>query len=272
MSGITLTGSMRSNLLSLQSTSSLMDTTQTRLSTGRKVNSAIDNAQSYFSAQQGYDKATALSDLKDDMGEALQKVKTAVTAVSSAISVLKQMKSLANQAKTTSDTDTKADLMNQFNDLKGQLDDITGNDANYKGTNLLSDSSNDLEITFNETATSKYTISATDVTTGNYAVADGASWSTDAAEIQTSIDDVTSAITAFQSLSKTLAAGSSFVQTRVDFTNEVSNIFKTGADNLVNADMNEESANMLTLQTRNSLGTSALSISNQASQAVLKLF
>lgn len=275
MSGISLTSSMRSNLLALQDTANMMGTTQTRLATGRKVNSATDNASAFFSAQQGFDKSSTLLTLKDDMGEALQKIKTAMTAVSSTTDVLKQMKSLVQQAKTNSDSTTKADLMKQFNDLNKQVGFMTANDANYKGTNLLSDSTNDLEVTLSDVSTSKFTVSATDVSTGDYAVADGSDWddaSSGATNIQTSLDAVNDAITAFTSLSKTLASGSTFIQSRIDFTQNLSDVFKTGAENLVNADMNEESASMLTLQTRNSLATSALSISNQAAQAVLRLF
>ena len=50
------------------------------------------------------------------------------------------------------------------------------------------------------------------------------------------------------------------------------NVLESGANNLVNADMNEEGANMLMLQTRQALGTSSLSIASQAAQSVLRLF
>ena len=62
------------------------------------------------------------------------------------------------------------------------------------------------------------------------------------------------------------------VQTRQDFTKNLINTLQTGADSLVLADSNEEGANMLALQTRQSLSTTALSLANQASQAVLRLF
>ena len=67
MSQISLTASMRSNLLSLQNTSSLMDQTQERLSTGNKVNSAIDNPSSYYTAQSLNNRASDLNSLLDSM-------------------------------------------------------------------------------------------------------------------------------------------------------------------------------------------------------------
>jgi len=70
----------------------------------------------------------------------------------------------------------------------------------------------------------------------------------------------------------TFGTNSSTIQTRQDFTKNLINTLQTGSDQLVLADQNQESANLLTLQTRQQLSISALSISNQAQQAVLKLF
>lgn len=271
--GITLNSSMRANLLALQDVSKLVGTTQQRLATGRKVNSAVDDASAYFSAQQGFTKAGDLNSLKASMGEGLAKIKAALTSVDAATSILKQMKALTDQALATSDTTSKTGLMDQFNELVGQLDDITQNDANYKGTNLLSGTAgNDLTINFNEDATSSITISAVDTTAAAYEPVDGADWSSDNANITTSRDLVETAIKSFNTLASNLGAYSSFVQTRIDFTSRLSNIFQSGAEDLVSADMNEEGANMLALQTMQQLGTVALSLSTQAAQSVLRLF
>ena len=70
----------------------------------------------------------------------------------------------------------------------------------------------------------------------------------------------------------TFGTNSSTIQIRQDFTKNLINTLQTGSASLVLADQNEESANLLTLQTRQQLSISALSIANQAQQAVLKLF
>jgi flagellin len=274
MAGIQLNASMRANLLALQSTDRLMSQTQERLSTGRKVNSVIDDASAFYSAKQGFQKAEDLSALKADMGEALQKVQTAVTTLDSAESILMQMKGLANQAKATSDTTTRASLASDFNDLRDQLEQLIDNDANYKGTNLLAgdDSANDLVVNFNEDGSSSTTVAATDTTGASYAVADAASSWAALTNIEAGLTDVNLAIDSFRDLSKSLASKSSFIQTRVDFTQELANIHKSGAENLVAADMNEEGANMLALQTQQQLSITALSLSSQAAQSVLRLF
>ncbi len=271
MNNITLTGAMRSNLLSLQGISQDVAVTQQRLATGRRVNSAQDDASAYFSAQQGFNKAESLNSLKAAMGEGLQKIQTALTATSSATSVLKQMKSLADQALATSDATSRTNLQNQYNELRTQLTSITQNDANYKGTNLLSGTAgNDLTINFNEDATSNITISATDTTAT--AFTPGAGDFSSNAGMTAARDAAADATVSFQSLATTLGSYSSFIKTRQDFTAQLSSIFQSGADNLVNADLNEEGANMLALQTRQQLSVTALSLASQANQAVLRLF
>src|ERR1700681_1542495 len=107
LNNITLTAAMRSNLLSLQGIASDVATTQQRLATGKRVNSAVDDATAFFSAQAGYSKADALNTLKSAMSEGLQKINTALQATTTATSLLKQMKSLADQALATSDSTTK---------------------------------------------------------------------------------------------------------------------------------------------------------------------
>ena len=99
MADISLTASMRSNLLSLQSTQSLMDMTQERLSTGKKVNSAIDNPSSYYTAQSLNNRADDLSALLDSMGQGVQTIKAANEAIETITSFAEQAKAIANSAR-----------------------------------------------------------------------------------------------------------------------------------------------------------------------------
>ena len=103
MSDISLTASMRSNLLSLQNTQSLMDTTQERLSTGKKVNSALDNPSSFYTAQSLTNRASDLSSLLDSMGQGIQTIKAADEAITSITEFVQQAKAIANQARDEAD-------------------------------------------------------------------------------------------------------------------------------------------------------------------------
>ncbi len=81
MSGIVLSASVRQNLLSLQSTADMLGTVQNRLATGRKVNSALDNPKSFFTASGLSNRASDLSNLLDDMGRSTQVLKAAARGI-----------------------------------------------------------------------------------------------------------------------------------------------------------------------------------------------
>ena len=98
MTGIVLSASVRQNLLSLQSTSQLLATTQNDLATGNKVNSALDNPTNYFTAQALNSRASDISSLLDSVGNGVQVLQAANTGISSLKSLLDSAKSIANQA------------------------------------------------------------------------------------------------------------------------------------------------------------------------------
>ena len=90
--------------------------------------------------------------------------------------------------------------------------------------------------------------------------------------VNATLTTVDAALTKLRTQAAAFGSNLTTVQTRQDFTKNLINTLQTGADNLVLADTNEEGANMLALQTRQSLSTTALSLANQSSQAVLRLF
>src|SRR5260370_758775 len=101
MSGIVLSASVRQNLLSLQSTADLLATTQNRLSTGKKVNTALDNPTNYFTAQSLDSRASDISNLLDGIGNGVQVLQAANTGITSLQSLVDTAKPLANQALQT---------------------------------------------------------------------------------------------------------------------------------------------------------------------------
>jgi flagellin len=98
MSGIVLSSSVRQNLLSLQSTADLLATTQSRLSTGKKVNTALDNPTNFFTAQSLDGRASDISNLLDGIGNGVQVLQAANTGITSLQSLVATAKSIANQA------------------------------------------------------------------------------------------------------------------------------------------------------------------------------
>ena len=417
MADISLTASMRTNLLSLQNTQSLMDTTQERLSTGLKVNSAIDNASSYYTAQSLNNRASDLSALLDSMGQGIQTIQAANEGIEAITEFVEQAKAIANSARdaasktdvktlnakfsdlTTSQTpktsattaltleikkvngdkvealgssdehdkavtaalvklnaklaagelggkdasafktaseaamkeftgtvledvmefsisadgkvsltakagynikatgagefagqgdkaadtglagDTATSTVNvntdrqkyaeQFNEIMRQIDKLA-KDSGYKGINLLQ--MNTLTVIFNEDRSSQIEVKGVDASSTGLKISNPVdSWQTDE-DINKSITEAENAISELRIMASDYGNYYSIVQNRQDFTKNLINVLTEGADNLTLADMNEESANMLALQTRQQLAINSLSLASQAAQGVLQLF
>ena len=468
MADISLTASMRSNLLSLQSTQSLMDMTQERLSTGKKVNSAIDNPSSYYTAQSLNNRANDLSSLLDSMGQGIQTIKAADEAITTITSFAEQAKAIANSARdvpsnfdkyaissneitspvkgefiidartdlstfnlsvaeaddgkkfsvyvdgskheitvsggsasaveanvvnqlqglglnakgdgaggiivsstdgsaiswtngtdgkdgatnglatstsaavvvtlddttgansatiagaindaagakgvtaeadgkamsvmaknkefmifsdgttnnvtalktlgiegnrkagdATAETEERTSYAKQFNEILEQIDALA-NDAGYKGVNLLQE--NDLKVIFNEDRSSMIEIKGVDASSKGLGISQAQNdWQKDAS-IEVSISNIEDAISKLRTMASDFGNNYSVVESREEFTDNLINVLTEGADKLTLADMNEESANMLALQTRQQLAINSLSLASQAAQSVLKLF
>jgi flagellin-like hook-associated protein FlgL len=266
---------MRSNLLSLQKTSAMMSQTQERLATGKKVNSAIDNPSAFYTAQSLSNRANDLSGLLDSMGQAISTIKAADEGIEAITSYVEQAKAVATSALDTTDATARGKYMAQFNNIREQIDKLAA-DAGYKGINLLKGDS--LTVTFNEGRDNQLTITGVTATTGgDLAIAAGAAWNTGEISAQNtaisgSIEATNNAITKLRTFASDFGNNYAIVETRESFTTNLINVLEEGADKLTLADMNEESANMLALQTRQQLAINSLSLASQAAQSVLKLF
>jgi len=276
MSDIVLSAGVRSNLLQLQQTSNLIDQTQIRLSTGKRVNSALDNAINFFTAQGLDNRANDLSGLLDSMSNAINTIQAANNGITAITKLVQSAQALTSQAKQTTDSTTRDSLASQFDALLVQIGQLAG-DSGFNGVNLLGN--DDLTVNFNEDATSKTTISGVDYTNANatpLGIANAVNWSAangvGNTNIDTAVADLTAALTTLRSESQTLGANLSTVQIRQDFTKATINTLQTGSSDLTLADSNEEGANLLALQTRQQLSTTALSLAAQADQNVLRLF
>jgi flagellin len=309
MADVTLTAAMRNNLVSLQQTADLMSQTQTRLATGKRVNSALDNPTNFFAASAHMQRANDLISRKDGMTEAVQAIKATDTGITGIKTLLESAKGILETARTTSPSGLSS-LYKQFNEVARQLSQLL-DDSDYKGTNFLKGSAVSLDVLFNETGSNKLTMNgfdglvsgllasgvtgdtgstvgfsnlagtisnistfvagsaAIDSTVTGYSAVAGFS---NAETLNAIASGLTAAISQLQVQSAKIASNLAIVNARLDFTTNIVNVEKGGADNLTLADTNEEGANMLMLQTRNQLGTTSLSLASQAAQSVLRLF
>nr|WP_295827193.1 flagellin [uncultured Azospirillum sp.] len=138
---VTLTASMRTNLLQLQSTQSQIDKKQNILSTGNKINSALDGPTSFFAAKGLNQRAGDLSSLKDAMGQSISTIQAADKGLTAIDSMVDQAKGLTTAAYAALGNDaasiaTRKSLASQFNTLKDQIDKLAA-DSGYQGKNLI---------------------------------------------------------------------------------------------------------------------------------------
>jgi flagellin-like hook-associated protein FlgL len=188
---------------------------------------------------------------------------------------------VAGTAKLDVAGEQRQNLAKQFNDIREQITKLA-RDAGYNGINLLN--GDNLTVTFNERIDAnkaELTISGTNFTAG----ADDGTTGLKLSKITTtglsgfqknsdldSVDtQLSNALASLRSTSSTFGSQLAIVQTRQDFTRQTINTLKSGADNLVLANSNEEAANLLTLQTRQQLSSQSLALASQQDQGVLRL-
>ena len=384
MAEISLSSAVRQNLLSLQSTAELMSKTQNRLSTGLKVNSALDDPTAFFTASSLNSRAGDLNRLLDSVGNAVQTVKAADDGITAITKLVESAQATARQALqkpagsttatvntgsavtgmtgsttlgslgfsngetitvttdengtsttttftvtnagtedvdavmtalaansgvstmavasniiTTTATDAKQSitfggtgdvtqiglttttseagynferetLETEFNNLRSQIDQLAA-DASFNGINLLNGDS--LSVIFNEDGSSSLSLTGVTFDSSGLNVSAAATDSFQSnTNINSTLTELGKAISTLRSQGSTFGSNLSVIEVRQDFTKNLINTLETGAANLTLADVNEEGANMLALQTRQQLSSVAMSMASQADQQVLRLF
>ena len=278
---VNLTTGMRANLFSLQKTTKDMEVTQNRLATGLKINSALDDPLNFFTAQEHRLRAHDLSTRKDGMSEAIQTIKAANVGIEGITNLIAQAKSLAQSALSANGSDA-VQFASQYDTVMTQIHEMAV-DSGYKGVNLLQ--SGELTVQFDARvddstlflqgfggAGTTFDIMSTNgaITTSAWATAGAAT--VNSGTIQGLVDGLEAADAQLRTEAKTLSSNLSIITAREEFTTKMINTLEDGAAKLTEADMNEEGANMLMLQTRQALGTTSLSLASQAAQSVLRLF
>ncbi|HEV2958046.1 MAG TPA: hypothetical protein VGX95_18170 [Xanthobacteraceae bacterium] len=375
MSDIVLSSGIRANLLSLQNTASEIGTTQQRLSTGLKVNSALDNPTSYFTASSLNAAAGNLGNLLDAVSNAIQTVQAANNGITSITKLVQSAQAIVQQAQqsaattavdtgtvsgltsassfavTTGNTITISDgtttatitsagavtvgqiitavntkaglnvnaelsangslqleatganvvtvggtalpaelsqfglssgttaagsvnatrssLATQYNQVLTQIDQLSS-DSGFNGVNLLAGQS--LQVVFNVNRTSSLALSGATFTSAGLGISQSAANFQTNTSLANANSQLTASLTTLQNQAASFGTNLSVIQIRQSFTSATINTLQTGASNLTLADTNQEGANLLALQTRQSLAETALSLAAQSQNSVLRLF
>ncbi|HEV3397315.1 MAG TPA: hypothetical protein VG100_14315 [Xanthobacteraceae bacterium] len=376
MSGdIVLSSGIRANLLSLQNTAHSISTTQQRLSTGLKVNSALDNPIDYFTASSLNATAGNLGNLLDAVSNAVQTVQAANNGITSITKLVQSAQAIVQQAQqsaasTAIDTGTvsgltaassfavtsghtitisdgtstatitstgnvtvqqiltavngaaglqvnaelspngslqleatganavtvggsasagelaqfglasgttaagsvnatRTSLATQYNQVLAQIDQLS-TDSGFNGVNLLAGQS--LQVVFNVSRTSSLVLQGVTFNSAGLGISQAASNFQTNTSLANASSQLTASLTSLQNQAASFGTNLSVIQIRQSFTSATINTLQTGADNLTLADNNQEGANLLALQTRQSLAETALSLAAQSQNSVLRLF
>ena len=297
-SDIALTAAQRASLLSLQRTQVLSERTQTRLSTGRAINEVVDDAVNFFRARTLSDRANDFELRRDDIDQGISALNTALDAIEAIDDLLNQLKGIVEAARSQSTQERQA-ATTQFIEVGKQIFELV-EDTSYQGLNLLTSSNSTLDIAFGVRTSSRLQVqglnlntSAADTTLGifsvsafftanstfaisNFGISAGSftSFGLDNSSVAfatTAVATLDAGIGRLRGLAQSIGSNVAILQTRLDFTTEYVNELSVGSDKLTLADLNEEGANLVALQTRQQLGIQALSISGQQQQAILQL-
>ncbi len=214
-------------------------------------------------------KASVTSDNKlqivsQNPGDSIEVLASSDDALVTAAGLTEGVTAAPTFTNTTRDT-----LAKQFDDLRTQIDQLS-KDAGYNGINLLNGDS--LKVQFNEKNTSSLTITGVTFDALGLGIKGSTGKFQADSDINTALTNLTSAVDKLRSQASTFGSNLSVVQARQEFTRDFIDTLETGADQLVLADQNEEAAKLLTLNTRQQLSQTALSLASQADQGVLRLF
>lgn len=273
MADIALSSAVRASLLSLQGTNKLINQTQSRLSTGLKVSSPVDDARAFFEAKALNDRARDLSGKKEGIDQAISSVKVALSAVDAIETIVNQLKGVANSAKSATTATEFSSLNAQYNELVNQINKLAG-DASYQGLNLINGTGSQLSVEWSTDSASTLDIGSVDLrggSAGGLGIYTGVTLSVGSL-VTSAIGELDAALATIRSEAQKLGANVALLQTRLDFTSSYVNELESGAGKLILADVSEEGANLVALQTRQQLGISSLAFAGQSEQSVLALF
>ena len=264
-----LSGTLRTDLFSLQQTMRLGARTDERLASGLRVRDPLDGAQEFLQSRALSNRAEDLTRAKDGVDLAISPVQAAGNGLDAIDALTQQAEGLAHAARDTSDPDQREALAGQFNEVLNQIDNIA-QDAGFNGINLVQAAPDDLPVALNETGSSNITFEGVDSTSAGLGLGP-ISFASDA-DIDTALAQTTAARSTVRNTNANLSRGIAALQTRIEFTQNLTNTLETAAGNLTDVGLNEEAANRLAIDTRQQIGGNLLSLSAQNQSALLGLF
>lgn len=259
-------------LQSLNRTNESLAMTQKRVSTGFRVADAKDDGAAFAVAQTIRTDIAGLTAANEQLGNSKGILGTALSGLTKVSDAMANIRTtLVRLADDTLNATQRAQYQSQYTEMRGQMEDFI-EDATYNGQNLLDiTNATSFSATRNETGTT-YTINSVD---GSGTLLVAAAAPTDAAAAQAALADGGDFSTVMASIGNalnTFGSNNKYIAQQLSYNSEKIDALNEGMGALIDADLAKESAKLQALQIRQQLGTQALSIANQAPQALLSLF
>lgn len=306
-SDISLTRAQRLALIDLTENASLSSRTQLRLSSGKKINSVIDDSVNYFKAKSLDDTGKDFANLREGIGQAISQLEVTLEAISGLESIVGQIRGIIDAARSQS-TAERTLANNAIRNLGAQFYQLV-KDASYGGANLIDNtalgrtvrfgtrSASVLQLpgldfikavpqdrrvftnvnVFSVTAgTARFMLSRFFVGSALFAGANsgltviGAN-NSNIVGVDVAIERLDNAIARLRGHAQSLGSNVAILQAREEFTDKYVTMHVVGAEKYTLANLNEEGANLVALQTRQQLGIQALAVAGQQQRAILTL-
>lgn len=260
-------------LQNLNGTSARLEKVQTAINTGLRVASSKDNSAIFAIAQTLRADVAGIRAASSSIDRALSTIDVAIAAGEAVSDLLVQMKEKAVAAKDGGlDTASRNSLNNDFTQLRDQVTSIVQN-AEFNGTNAVENAGDAIVAITNDDGSNTITIAAQDLSLGGNNVTITSTQSIGTGSLASAaVDNIESSIGNVNTALSELGSGANRLELQNNFVSRLKDAIEVGIGNLVDADLAKESANLQALQVKQQLGLQALSIANQAPQAVTGLF
>ncbi|WP_375548632.1 flagellin [Oceanicaulis alexandrii] len=260
-------------LQNLNKTNMDLQQVQQRINTGLAISSAKDNGGVYAIAQSMRADVAGYNAVSQSLDLAQSTVDVALAAGEAISDLMIEMKEKALASTDASlDTASRNALNEDFTALRDQIGTIVAN-AEFNGTNLISNGAADITALANSDGSNTLTIGAEDLSLTGGTLSIGAASSIDSvANASTAVAAIEAGLDNLNSALARLGTGSKSLEIHSTFVTKLSDALERGIGNLVDADLAKESARLQSLQVKQQLGTQALSIANSAPSSILSYF
>lgn len=260
-------------LQNLNATSAELRMTQNRISSGRKVDTAIDNGSTWAIAQNLRGQSNSLNAVRNSLDRAQSTVDVALSAGGNVSDLLLQMKEKVLAASDKSlDSASRSALAEDFKVLRDSIAKTVAN-AEFVGSNMLKTNGLNVNALANVSGSSAITVRAQSLALGGPNISITATSSISTATLAGNmLSTLNASIIKVNTALGVMGAQSKAIGLHITFVGKLQDSLDGGVGNLVDANMAKESAKLQSLQTRQQLGVQAVSIANQSTSSILTLF